>query len=109
MEQMCVMFFSLLKSLFFVCYLFFFIIKHTIQSEQRIQLLTKYKQIQREGMLGGIGANIYNRNKNDIFQCRKIMSKGSGMSALQLQRVSNGRKTQAHVEPRGASRFVLRR
>lgn len=76
---MCHVFFTVKVIVFFVCYLFFFIIKHTIQSEQRIQLLTKFKQIQREGMLGGIGANIYNRNKNDIFQCRKIMSEGSGM------------------------------
>lgn len=43
----CLSCLSLLKSMFFfVCYLFF-IIKHTIQSEQRIQRLTKYKQIQR--------------------------------------------------------------
>lgn len=56
------------------------IIKHTIQSEQRIQLLTKYKQIQREERVGGIGAYIYNRKKNKtIFQCRKIRSEGSEM------------------------------
>lgn len=75
---MCHVFFTV-KVIVFLSVTSFFIIKHTIQSEQRIQLFTKYKQIQREGMLGGIGANIYNRNKNDIFQCRKIISEGSGM------------------------------
>lgn len=50
--------FPTIKSLFFfvvvVCLFFFFLwiyfnIKHTIESEQRIQLLTKYQQIQGEG------------------------------------------------------------
>lgn len=62
--------FSPIKSLFV-----FFIIKHTVESEQRIQLLTKYQQIQGRRRRGEMGAEIYNR-KITIFQCRKIMFEG---------------------------------
>lgn len=86
------MFFSLLKSSGFFFCLFvtsFLIIKHTIQSEQRIQLLTKYKQIQREGRGrgGGRGGRMegeeqkctIEKNEIAIFQCRKIRLEGSEM------------------------------